>query len=381
MSYDAIIIGVGGMGSATLFHLANSGCKVLGLEQFDVPHEFGSSHGSTRIIRLAYSEGDEYVPLLRSAYEYWRELESVSGESILHLTGGLDIGPAGSWTIEGSRQSCMTHGLDYEELDGAEITRRFPGYQLPRDLQAIFHRQGGYLLSELAVETYAAMAQERGAELHQNERVLAWERHGPELEVETDGGRYRTARLVITAGPWVGTLVEPLRRLCQPERQVLLWTQPFEESLFEPDVFPVFNMETPTGRYYGFPNHEREGFKIGRYHHLEQQVDNLANVDRECHPADEDALRLGIRNYFPAANGATLKMKTCLFTNSPHEDFILDKYPEEAGVFVAAGFSGHGFKFCSAIGKIMADFCCGETPAWDLGRFTVARAEAASRRA
>ena len=381
MTYDAIVIGVGGMGSATLFQLANSGCKVLGLEQFGVPHEFGSSHGSTRIIRLAYSEGDEYVPLLRSAYGYWRELEAQSGESILHLTGGLDIGPEGSWTIEGSRQSCMTHGLEYEELDEAEINRRFPGYRLPPDLHAIYHREGGYLLSELAVETYAKMAQERGAELHQSERVLGWERRGQELEVETDRGRYRTARLVITAGPWVGTLVAPLRRLCKAERQVLLWTRPAEEALFEPDRFPVFNMETPTGRYYGFPNHEGEGFKIGKYHHLEQQVEDLVSVDRECHPEDEEALREGIRNYFPAANGETLKMKTCLFTNSPHEDFILDQYPEEAGVFVAAGFSGHGFKFCSVIGKIMADFCLGESLVWDLGRFTVARAEAASRRA
>ena len=373
MTYDAIVIGIGGMGSATLFHLARSGARVLGLEQFGIPHQFGSSHGSTRIIRLAYSEGDEYVPLLRSAYEYWRELETISGKSILHLTGGLDIGPKNSWTIEGSRQSCLTHGLEFEELDNIEINRRFPGYQLPESLQAIYHRDGGYLLSELAVETYAEAAKAEGAEVQTEEAVRSWKCDGDGLRVETDAGEYRALKLVITAGPWVGQLVEPLRHLCRVERQVLLWTEMLEPKLFEPASFPVFNMESPIGRFYGFPDHRGEGFKIGKYHHLEQQVDDPASVDRECHPEDEGVLREAIKQYFPSANGEARELTTCLFTNSPDEHFILDRYPGERDVFVAAGFSGHGFKFCSVIGKVMTEFCLDRQPSWDIRRFGLQR--------
>ena len=163
--YDAIVVGVGGMGSATVYHLARSGCNVLGLELFGIAHAFGSSHGSTRIIRLAYSEGSEYVPLLRAAYRYWRELEEISGQSILQVTGSLDIGPEGSWTIEGSRHACRERGLAYEDLDGAEIDRRFPGYQLPDSLRGIYQPDGGYLRSEVAIAAYAATARALGAEI------------------------------------------------------------------------------------------------------------------------------------------------------------------------------------------------------------------------
>ena len=374
MTYDAIVMGVGGMGSATVYHLARAGCKVLGIEQFGIPHAFGSSHGSTRIIRLAYSEGDEYVPLLRSAYRHWHELEEASGESILHITGGLDIGPEGSWTIDGSRRSCLTHELEFEELEAAEVNHRFPGYRLPATLRAVYQGQGGVLFSELAIKTYAEAARARGAKIHENERVLGWERAGNLLKVETDAAEYRAARLVLTVGPWAGKLHAELRPLCTVERQVLLWTEPQQPELFEPARFPVFNMESPAGRYYGYPNMLGEGFKIGKYHHRKQRVEDPDHVDRECHAEDEAVLRAGIADYFPAADGPTRRLTTCLFTNSPKERFILDRYPGEDNVFVAAGFSGHGFKFCSAIGRLMTEFCLGHEPSWDIRSFSVQRA-------
>jgi sarcosine oxidase len=372
MTYDAIVIGVGGMGSATLFHLARAGCKVLGIEQFGIPHDRGSSHGSTRIIRMAYSEGSEYVDLVRSAYEYWRELEALSGESILHITGGLDIGPEGSWTIEGSRKSCLEHDLAFEELDASEVNRRFPGYRLPESLRAIHQPDGGYVLCELAVKTYAEAARAHGAEVRPNEPVVAWQRDGEGVRVETSAGVYSSARLVLTAGPWAGKLAPALLPVCKPERQVLLWTDPLEAAPFDPARFPVFNMEAPEGRYYGFPNHRGEGFKIGRYHHLEQAADP-DRVDRGCHPEDEAILRKGIAAYFPLANGPARRMTTCLFTNSPDEHFILDRYPGESNVTVAAGFSGHGFKFCSVIGKVMADLCLEGRTRWNIEPFRLGR--------
>ncbi len=374
--YDAIVIGVGGMGSATVYHLARSGCKVLGLEQFGIPHAFGSSHGSTRIIRMAYSEGPEYVPLLRAAYQYWREIEDIAGASILHVTGGLDIGSETSWTIAGSRKSCLENDLEFEELDSAGVNSRFPGYRLPASLRAIYQPAGGYVLSEVAIEAYVAAARGLGAEIVTNSRVSGWERHSAGLRVDTTGGQYEAKRLVITAGPWVGKLLNDLREVCRPERQVMLWTEPTRTMVFEPGQFPVFNMETPSGRYYGFPNDRAEGFKIGKYYHLRQRVGDPYRLDRECHPEDEAVLREAIKKYFPEANGSTRKMAACMFTNSPDGHFILDRYPGESDIFVAAGFSGHGFKFCSVIGKIMTDFCLDQQPSWEIRRFGLERVRA-----
>ena len=367
--YDAIVIGVGGMGSATVYHLAQTGCRVLGLERFGISHAFGSSHGSTRIIRLAYSEGPEYVPLLHAAYRYWREIEEVSGESILQVTGGLDIGPATSWTIEGSRRSCLEHGLAFEELDGTEVNRRFPGYRLPDSMRAVYQPDGGYVRSEIAIQAYAAAARARGAEIVTDAQVRGWRRHGGGVCVDTAHGRFEAAKLVITAGPWVGELVPDLRPMCRPERQVMLWTEPLHDTAFVPERFPVFNMEAPSGRYYGFPDDRGEGFKIGKYYHRRQQVSNPDRLDRDCHPEDEAVLREGVAAYFPEANGATRRMAACMFTNTPDTDFVLDRLADAGDVFVAAGFSGHGFKFCSVVGRIMADFCLDRPPQWDIGRF------------
>ena len=370
--YDVIVIGIGGMGSATLYHLGRAGMKGLGLEQFSIPHAFGSSHGSTRTIRLAYSEGHEYVPLVRAAYGYWRELEQVSGKRVLHVTGGLDIGPPGSWIVEGSRRSCIAHNLDYAELGGAEINRRFAGYRLPVSMRAIYQPEGGYVLSELAIQEYVRAAQELGTDVMEQVRVRGWSRRqGSTIDVDTTKGRFATKRLVVTAGAWVARLCPELRVLCRPERQVMLWTDPLEPEVFDPTRFPVFNMEAPSGRFYGYPNHDGEGFKIGKYHHLRQQVEDPEQVDRECHRKDESVLREGIEAYFPLASGPTRRMAACMFTNTPSGDFILDRYTEESDIFVAAGFSGHGFKFCSVVGKVMADFCQDRAPAWDIGRFKI----------
>ncbi len=371
--YDAIVIGVGGMGSATVYYLARSGCRVLGLERFGIPHRFGSSHGSTRIIRLAYSEGPEYVPLLRSAYASWKELEALTGISVLRVCGGLDIGPERSWTVVGSRNSCLEHGLDFEQLDGSEVNRRFPGYRLPTAMRAIYQSQSGYLLSEVAISAYADAARVEGAEIHTGERALSWSRSARGYKVKTDAGEYETARLVLAAGSWTGTLSRSLRPLCRPERQVMLWTAPLAPEHFAPKRFPVFNVESPFGRFYGFPNHEGEGFKIGKYHHLRQPVDDPDHVERECLPEDEEVLREAVAEYFPTANGPARRMAACLFTNSPDSHFLLDRHPGENGVFVAAGFSGHGFKFCSVVGKIMADFCLDRQPSWDLRSFRANR--------
>ena len=372
-AYGAIVIGVGGMGSATVYHLARRGVSVLGLEQFDIPHDRGSSHGVNRIIRLAYMEHPSYVPLLRRAYELWREIENVSGERLLIITGGIDAGAPASATVRGSLLACDLHHLPHEVLDAAALHRRFPGYHLPAEMVAVYQPDGGFVLSERAIVAYVAAAQALGAEVHAREQVLAWEASGDHaVEVRTNRGSYRARRLVIAAGSWAARLVPALRTLAVPERQVLIWVHPRRPEHFRLGAFPVFNLEAPEGRFYGFPIYGIPGFKLGKYHHRLEQVDP-DHVDRDIHAEDEEVLREGIRRYFPDADGPTMTLKACLFTNTPDEHFILDLHPESPHVAVAAGFSGHGFKFCSVVGEIMADLALEGGSRYDLNLFRLQR--------
>jgi len=370
--YDVIVAGVGGMGSATVYHLARRGAKVLGLEQFDILHELGSSHGVTRIIRLAYAEHPDYVPLLRRAYELWRELESQAGERLLFITGGVDIGEAQTGIVRGSLDACATHDLPHEVLDAETLRQRFPGYQLSPSMVAVYQPDAGFVLPERCIVAHVGAAVQQGAEVHTREPVIEWGIGDGTVRVRTDRQTYRARRLVVTAGPWARNLVPALAELAVPERQVLIWTQPLRPELFALGSFPIFNMEAPEGHYYGFPVYGVPGFKIGKYHHRNERVDP-DQMDRHCHPEDEAVLREAIRNYFPDANGPTLAMKTCLFTNSPDEHFILDHHREHPEVVLAAGFSGHGFKFCSVVGEIMAQLALDGGTQLDTAMFRLAR--------
>jgi len=371
-AYDVIVIGVGGMGSAAVYHLARRGVRVLGLEQFDIPHDRGSSHGVNRIIRLAYFEHPSYVPLLRRAYELWREIENLAGERLLVITGSVDAGLPSSETVKGSLLACDLHHLPHEVLDASALQRRFPGYRLPDDMIAVHQPDGGFVLSERAIVAYVMAAQDLGAEVHARERVVAWQMTGDHVEVRTAHDTYRADRLVITAGPWASRMVPALGRFARPERQVLIWTQPLRPEYFRLGAFPVCNLRTSEGHYYAFPVYGVPGFKLGRYHHRYEQTDPDM-VDREIHPEDEAVLRDGIRRYFPDADGPTMAMKTCLFTNSPDGHFILDRHPQHANVALAAGFSGHGFKFCSVVGEIMAELALEGESRHDLSLFRLGR--------
>ncbi len=367
--YDAIVVGVGGMGSATLAHLARRGQRVLGLERFDIPHEQGSSHGLTRIIRLAYYEHLSYVPLLRRAYELWRELEAARGERLLHVTGSLDIAPPGRFVFEGSLRSCVEHGLDHEVLDAAEVARRFPAYRLDPDAMTVFQPEGGFLTPERCIVAHVEEAIAAGAEIHARERVLSWEPVGDGVRVETERGSYEAERLVLTAGAWMGPVAGmPVTA----QRQVLAWLQPHRPELFAPERFPVFNLMLEEGRYYGFPIHGIPGFKFGRYHHLGEAVDP-DTVDREPGTEDERVLREFAERYFPDGAGPTMTLKTCLFELSPDEHFLIDLHPEAPQVVVGGGFSGHGFKFCSVVGEILADLAVDGTTRHDIEFLRLAR--------
>jgi sarcosine oxidase len=366
------------MGSATVFQLARRGLKVLGLEQHDIPHSRGSSHGFTRVIRLAYYEHPAYVPLLVRAYQLWRELETLSGASLLHITGSIDAGTSESQIFIGSQQACQTHGIAHEVLTSIELTRRFPGYRLPPDIMAVFQPEGGFLVPERCVVAHIGMAQANGADIHAREQVLDWSPHGDGVGVRTGRASYEASRLIITAGAWATKLVPSIVGLAVPERQVLAWLQPSRADLFAPNKFPVFNMVVEEGRYYGVPIFDVPGFKVGKYHHLLEPIDP-DNPDFECRPADEKLLRDFVVRYFPDAAGPTMGLRACMFTNTPDEHFIIDLLPEFPQVAIASPCSGHGFKFCSVVGEIMADLAERGETSHDISIHRLARFKADGR--
>jgi sarcosine oxidase len=374
VTYDAIVIGAGGMGSAAAYHLAARGARVLALERFDIPHEMGSSHGASRLIRLAYFEDPRYVPLLRRAYALWRELEQRAGERLLIVTGGIDAGAENGAMVRGSRASCELHRLPHQVLDAAAAARRWPALRLAPDMCAVWQPDAGFLLPERCILAHVEAARAWGAGIHTRERVLGWEAGAAEAEVRvrTDRGEYRALRLILTAGAWTAGLVPDLRSLAVPERQVVLWTQPRRPEIFAPDRFPVVNLESPEGHFYSTPIYGVPGCKFGKYHHLRQTAP-ADDIDRACHPRDEAAVREGIRMYFPEADGPALAMKACIFTNSPDGNFIIDRHPAHPNVVIAAGFSGHGFKFASVVGEILADLALAGGTHHDIGFLSIGR--------
>jgi sarcosine oxidase len=373
MEHDVIIAGVGGMGSATAAELASRGARVLALERAGIPNDSGSSHGISRIIRLAYAEDPRYVPLLRRAYQRWRELEARSDERMLVTTGGLDIGRPDSETVRGALASARAHGLEHELLDADAVMERYPGFRLPAGLVAVYQPDGGFVLSERAIAAYARLALDDGADLRGYEPLLGWQADGDGVVVRTERGTYRARRLVISAGAWLAQLVPALAGLAVPERQVLMWMRTLRPQSYAMGAFPIFILDVPEGIYYGFPEFGIPGLKVGRMHHRRQVV-QPGNYDRAAfEPEDESVLRAATSRYLPDADGPLLARKTCLFTNTPDGHFIIDRLPSAPQVVIVSPCSGHGFKFASVVGEIAADLALDGRTDHDIGMFRIDR--------
>lgn len=377
--YDAIVVGVGAMGSAALYQLAKRGKRVLGIERFDSPNNMSSHFGYTRLIRRTHSEDPAMAPLSTRAYELWRdlELESERVNQLLHCNGVVDWGLPGNSLVVGSQTACRVNNFDFEVLDGQSLSRRFPGFGLHPEMIGVYQPEGGFLLPEKCIEAFGLQAQRRGAELHTHECVLDWDTT-PDggVRVRTDTSAYEAGSLVITAGPWASTLLPSLKGQCLAQRQVLSWFQTERPAIYNPQRFPVFNLAIDSGplqgHYYGFPEVGVPGFKIGRMNHLGGSVDP-DSVNRETDSRDVELLRETTAKYFPKAAGKTLSTYVCLWTNTPaamspdfetswRALFIIDTLPEAPQVSFFAGDVGKGFKFSSVVGEILADLSSeGET--------------------
>lgn len=372
-SYDVIVAGVGAMGSAACWHLARRGLKVLGLERFDLGHVMGSSHGLTRIIRLAYFEGSHYVPIVRRAHELWAQTGTEAGMQLLHVTGSVDLAPAGAGMVESSLQSCLDHGLAHEVLDGKEIARRFPAFQLPADHLGLWQPDGGFVASEKAIYAHVGLAQSRGADIRTNEPLLDWSPTADGgVTVRTERGTYSAGRLVITSGGWITDAVPALASKMTTVRQAIGWFTTRRPELFRQDAFPVFILSVEEGTFYGFPLYEHPGFKLGGPHFAREPMDPR-QPDRTPSPQQVAMIRDCLARYIPDAAGDPLTLKGCVYTVSPDEDFVIDTVPGVPQAVFASCCSGHGFKFASAIGEILADLSTSGRPAFDLSPFSLAR--------
>lgn len=375
--YDAIVLGLGAMGSATTYHLARAGRRVLGLDAYPRGHTNGSSHGHSRGIREAYAESPQYVPLVQRAYTLWQALEEESGRDLLTITGRLGIGPTDSAGIANSRIAARQYGIPIEELTADAVMERFPGFRVSAGYVGIYEPRGGFLRPEACVGAHLDGATRAGAVVRHADPVRTWRPDGDGIRVETDTGINLADRLVITAGPWAGDMLADLDLPLIPWRMLLVYFDPTRPDLFGPDRCPNYSLNVPEGYYYGIPNLPGEGLKIGRHDRGEACTPETAR--RTVTDEEVAALRAILDRYMPGAAGTVREVSTCLYTMTSDGHFILDRYPDHPQVIFGCGFSGHGFKFASAIGEALADLATAGTARYPIDFLSLSRFGAASR--
>ena len=360
--FDVAVVGLGAMGSAALSHLAARGVSVIGLEAFTPAHPLSSSHGDSRIIRLGYFEDPSYVPLLRRAYRNWRALEAETGADLLRITGVLQIGRPESAIVSGTLASCHAYDLEHQVFDRAEMQRLYPAFALDGDEIAVLEAEGGFLRPEAAVAAHLELARRNGAAVNVGARVTTIDPDDGGVTLALGRDRLRARRVVVATGPWIAELVPELASLAAPIRQVVAWYEPKDAGATALGVMPVFlRDEGAAGSFFGFPDVNGDGVKIGKHAHFREPVEpDLPNA-----PVNDTDLRLlddYIARRLPLGAGRRRATTTCRYTMLPGEDFLIDFLPGASNVVVASPCSGHGYKFASVIGEILADLATlGET--------------------
>jgi len=351
------------MGAAASYNLVKRGLRVLNLERFGVNHKFGSSHGKTRIIRLAYYEDMRYVPLLRRAYEGWREVESKSGKKLLQITGGLMVGRASGELVTGVLRSAKAHGLPHEVLSASEAEKRFGAFTLGEEYSAVYEPNAGILSAEECVRAFVGLGSQAGCEFRFSEQVKGWRGGNEGVQVETSSGTQVAAKLIFCAGAWNGQLLQGLVPL-QCERQVPLWFSSGGMDIFSPPKMPVFIMEEEKGvYYYGTPD-VGHGVKVARTHGGE--ISEPDKVRRDVSEGDVAPVREFISRRLKKLDGAPIASTTCIYSNTPDLNFAVGIHPADRRVVVVSACSGHGFKFASVLGEVAADLATEEKLGFDL---------------
>lgn len=355
MRFDVAVVGLGGMGSAALAHCAARGASVIGIEQFGIAHDLGSSHGKSRMIRKAYFENPAYVPLILRAYDLWRELERESGEELLRITGVLAVGQETSKIVERTRHTATLHGLPLEQLSKREIEARYPPLKLLPSEAGVFEPDGGVLDPERAITAHARVAEQRGAELRCDVCMQSWHptSHGFEIHL-SDGSRVEARALVLTTGPWLKATLESLGVPIDVQRNVQVWFTPRTDA-YDADRFTSFLLDRPglPAPLYGFPDF---GAGLKAAFHGHGDVTEADRVERSIDGARDVApLAAAMEEWMPGAADRLRAAKACMYSLTPDHDFVIDRHPQHPNLVLCGGFSGHGFKFAPVVGEIAAD--------------------------
>lgn len=373
MSYDVIIVGAGSMGMAAGYYLTKENKKVLLLDSYDPPHSNGSHHGETRIIRHAYGEGAKYVPLVLRAQELWEELEKEAGMELFIKTGVLNIGEESSPFIQEVQNSAKEYGLSVETLSAQEINNKWEGLNLPSNLIGCYETNSGVLFSEKSILAFRQLAEANGATIKVNSRVVDMDLRSDKVIIKTEDESYEAASLIIATGAQTGHFLKklnknvPLQRL----RKTFSWFQA-PEAHYDSTKFPAFTMNIGDEMYYGFPSIHKAGLKIGRHDGGQPLQPDEAMKPFGAYVEDEEDVTKVIRQFFPKV-GELKEGKTCMYTNTPDEDFIIDYLPKLPNVVLACGFSGHGFKFSSVVGEIVSKLVTNNNVSFDLSPFQINR--------
>ncbi|MDE0684499.1 MAG: N-methyl-L-tryptophan oxidase [Candidatus Poribacteria bacterium] len=367
--YDVIVIGAGGMGSATAYHLAKSGANVLVLEQFQRGHTFGSSHGPTRIIRFFYDKAF-YTELMKTAYAEWRDLESVSGKPLLFITGSVCLGISGNPYGRAARQSLDAAGVESEWWSAAQLRERFPQFRVSNDMDILYQKDTGFLHASECVAMHLQLAEQHSATVREKTTVTDIHWHADVPTVRTENEQFQGRKVVVTAGAWTGKLFSELDLPFTVTKQQVCYYQPTDMNRFQADTFPVFTEATEDGEFlYGIPAFG-SGVKMAR--HGRGQIvspDTCERTPDTDYIAHIDAY---VQERIPEL-GKTTHAEVCLYTETPDEDFIIDTHPDCPDLLIAAGFSGHGFKFCSLVGRIMSELALDGETVFDIHPFRIDR--------
>ncbi|WP_298934375.1 N-methyl-L-tryptophan oxidase [uncultured Ramlibacter sp.] len=390
-AYDAIVVGLGAVGAATLYQAARRGARVLGIDQYQPPHDLGSSHGLTRITRLAVGEGDAYVPLVHRSHQIWRELESATGLDIMTTTAGLILGPRDAVAAHHGKPDfvrrtiacAQRHGIAHEVLDAAGIARRYPQFRLRGDELGYWEPQAGFVRPEAAIEAQLRLAGVLGAQLRTGERVLDLEPHAGGWQVRTDRATHVAAQLVLAAGPWIGQLLRDSlghawSASFSVHRQVMHWFDAGAGTpAFAPGKFPVFIWKFGDAQedyMYGFPAVGPGPLALKVATEQYSLSTTPATLEREVSQVEGLAMHGSrVQGRFDIPRAPPLQSRACMYTVTPDSNFVLDELPQWPGVHLASACSGHGFKHSAAVGEALAERVLGRTPTVDLSAFRHAR--------
>jgi sarcosine oxidase len=376
MSYPTgqkvIVVGLGAHGSSAAYQLAKRGVEVIGIDQFHPPHSLGSSHGPSRILRMAYKEGPDYVPLLRRSFDLWHELNDLHDEPSFEVTGGLFMGQPSGRAMTGMQAASQVQDVEIHLMTPAEVRKKYPSFLIPDGWEAIFDPKSGAIFPEIAVAAHLSLAAKAGADLRFDEQVTGWSATSSGVTVTTSNGEYEADSVILTAGVWMPGMLGDMELPFEIERVSLWMVEPrANHDFFRAGNFPNASFEIEEKYPLYMQADYGSGVKLALDHH--GTLTTPETVNREINHEDHDKIFEHIRRFIPDLDGKVLDSTVCMYTNTPDLNFVVDKHPAHENVIIGSACSGHGFKFAPVMGEILVDLAVEGESQFDLEKFSATR--------